>query len=103
MSESPAERFEALAAGYRNDPRVSEGTGFGSSAGLRVDAKIFAMLMGDRLVLKLPAHRVQELLGEGAAPFGTAGRAPMKEWVSVPAGMGDWRQLAQEAYDFVGS
>lgn len=42
--------FEKLAVRFRADPAVGEGTGFGSSPGLRVGGKIFAMLVNGHLV-----------------------------------------------------
>ena len=38
------ELFERIAERYLEQPGVSRGTGFGSSAGLRVGGRIFAML-----------------------------------------------------------
>jgi hypothetical protein len=79
-------------------------TGFGSST-LRIDNKIFAMLVGDRLVVKLPRRRVDELIaaGEGERFDPGHGRL-MKEWLAVaPASADRWLPLAREALRFVGS
>jgi hypothetical protein len=103
-----AERlFEDLAARLLTDPSVSRGTGFGSSPGLRVDRKIFAMLGSDgELVVKLPREHVDELVASGTgARFDPRrdGRL-MKEWVTVPARHRDeWEQLVAEALRFVRS
>jgi hypothetical protein len=100
------ERFERLAGRFLADPAVSQGTGFGSSAGLRVGKKIFAMLGREHeLIVKLPKERVDELVASGAgARFEPRrdGRL-MKEWVTVPAGQGDWERLVSEAFEFVRS
>jgi hypothetical protein len=106
-SDDKAERlFDQLAARYLVDPVVSEGTGFGSNPGLRVEGKIFAMLNKGELVVKLPKERVDRLVASGTgARFDPRhdGRL-MKEWVVVPARRGrDWEQLASEAFQFVGS
>jgi len=99
--------FHELAARLLADQTVSQGTGFGSTPGLRVGGKIFAMLSRQgELVVKLPKQRVDELVASGAgARFDPRhdGRL-MKEWVTVPGRLsGDWAQLATEALQFVGS
>jgi TfoX/Sxy family transcriptional regulator of competence genes len=86
-------------------PQVSPGTGFGTNKGLRVSGKIYAILVGGELVVKLPAERVTSLMASGAGkPFG-AGRAGrvMKEWVTVPdSASRRWRTLVEDARQFVG-
>lgn len=77
------------------------GSGFGRSA-LRCQGKIFAMLVRGRLVLKLPARRVDELIeaGEGVR-FDANKGTPMKEWFSLDSGSGRaWLPLASEALEF---
>ena len=76
--------------------------GFGSGA-LQVDGRIFAMVSGGRLVLKLPRPRVDELLGSGLGVAFDAGKGrPMREWVAL-ADRADvpWAELALEARTFV--
>jgi hypothetical protein len=99
------QRFEQLAAGFLADPDVAQGTGFGSAAGLRVKGKIFAMLVKDELVVKLPKGRVDELVASGAGTQFDPGHGRlMKEWASVPPESSeDWERLAGEALQFVGS
>jgi hypothetical protein len=98
------ERFEQLAAGFLADSEVAEGTGFGSAPGLRVNGKIFAMLLKDELVVKLPKERVDELVATGAGKQFDPGHGRlMKEWASVaPDSSEDWERLAGEALKFVG-
>jgi len=101
-----AERcFESLAAAHLSHARVTRGTGFGSTTGLRVDGRIFAMLMKTGLVVKLPRDRVDELVAAGAGTrLETRQGRSMKEWVSVAGGQcGDWERLVDDALAFVDS
>ena len=80
------------------------GSGFGRSA-TRFQKKIFVMLVRGRLVLKLPASRVDALIaaGEGVR-FDANKGTPMKEWFSLDPESGlPWLPLAQEALDFARS
>ena len=105
---TPDERFVALVTEFAGRPGISVPEpgrhGFGSSA-LRVNGSIFAMLVGGRLVVKLPRHRVDALIGSGAGGGFDAGKGrPMKEWLTVAGDEEEtWRALAIEAIDFVGS
>ena len=100
----PRDKFEGLIARYVGTPEISEGTGFGSNPGLRIRGKIFAMLVRDALVVKLPKTRVDELVAGGAGTRFDSGKGRlMKEWLSVsPAADLDWSELADEALAFVG-
>jgi hypothetical protein len=96
-----------LAASFAGHPRVTrvtEGGGFGSAGQLKVDARIFAMLVRDRLVLKLPKARVDELVEAGEGERFDAGKGkPMREWfVLSPTSKKQWPPLANEALAFVG-
>ena len=83
---------------------MSTGTGFGSAPGLRVSGKIFAMLVHDALVVKLPRARVDELVSSGIGERFDPGHGRiMKEWVAVSAeSAADWIELATDALAFVG-
>src|SRR5215813_581436 len=80
------------------------GGGFGRSA-LRFHGRIFAMLVRGRLVVKLPAERVDELIEAGdGVRFDANKGTPMREWLSLDPDSGeDWLELAREALDFAGS
>jgi hypothetical protein len=103
-SGTPEELFEQLTMRYRSEPTVSQGTGFGGSPGVRVHGRIFAMLVGDALVVKLPRERVDELVASGKATrFDPVHGRVMKEWLAVPAAAeGSWDTLIAEAFGFVG-
>lgn len=107
LSNTPEERFATLVEEFLNYPGVtppSEGRGFGSS-GLKIQEKIFAMLSGGRLVVKLPKARVDALVasGDGVRFDPRKNGQVMKEWLSVePASNVDWMELAREALVFVG-
>jgi hypothetical protein len=98
--------YARLVDSWRGRPGVSApdpgpGKGFGAAA-LKVDGRIFAMVTGDRLVVKLPAVRVGALLADGSgAPFDGGKGRPMKEWVAVVGNDDSWERLAEEAYAFV--
>ena len=58
---------------------------FGSTS-LKTDGKIFAMLVRDRLVVKLSAARVSALVAEGVGePFDPGHGRIQKEWLSCEA------------------
>ena len=98
-------RFDAVVDAMLAEPGVTPpgaGTGFGSSA-LRVNKKIFAMHVDNRLVVKLPKRRVDELVAEGhGVRFDANKGTPMKEWLRLaPESSLDWLDLAREACGFV--
>jgi hypothetical protein len=77
------------------------GSGFGRSA-LRFQGRIFAMLVRGRLVLKLPASRVEALVAAGAGDHFDANKGtPMREWLSLDPGAAEpWLPLAMDALEF---
>ena len=102
MTAPAAETYAAIADRLGTRPGVEEGTGFGTSPGLRIHRKIFVMLVRDELVVKLPAARCAELAAEGTGrPFENGGRA-MKEWLTLTASPARWPDLADEALAYVG-
>jgi hypothetical protein len=100
---TPEDRYAELAETFAADPAVTlpgPGSSFGSSA-LKVHGKIFAMLMDDHLVVKVPRARVEQLLSSGeGVPFRSGGRV-MKEWVTLTS-QDQWAPLTFEARAFVG-
>lgn len=112
MSEpsSPEERYQELVRTLGSRPQVTHSAGeaknnrFGATA-LKVDGRIFAMLVRGALVVKLPSRRVSSLIEQGrGGPFDAGKGRPMKEWLTLPAAAGEqWHELATEAMEFVGS
>jgi hypothetical protein len=101
---APEPLFERLAVRLLADPAVTPGTGFGSALGLRVGGKIFAMVRGGDLVVKLPKDQVDRLVESGIGVRFAArrdGRA-MREWISIAVGYRDqWEPLTRQALEFV--
>jgi hypothetical protein len=103
VDDEAEERYEDLVEELIGTPGVTPprgGGGFGRSA-LRFQDKIFAMFVRGRLVLKLPAGRVDELVaaGEGVR-FDANKGTPMKEWLSLDPDSGlPWLPLAREALE----
>ncbi|HTJ36493.1 MAG TPA: TfoX/Sxy family protein [Dactylosporangium sp.] len=104
-TDDTATRFEQLVDMLTGEPGVTApegGRAFGGNA-LKTGGRIFAMLAGGTLVVKLPAARVAAAIAAGdGGPF-TAGKdRPMREWLSVaPDRPAVWEPLAREALAFV--
>ncbi|HEY3506854.1 MAG TPA: hypothetical protein VGN37_29200 [Actinocatenispora sp.] len=100
------ELFEALVDEFAGvagvTPPGSVRRGFGRTA-LRVDGRMFAILVRGRLVVKLPGTRVDELVGAGdGVRFDANKGIPMREWLAVDPGSSRlWSPLAHEALAFV--
>ena len=105
---SAAERWEALVGEVLGEGSATYGNqggperAFGATS-LKTDGKIFAMLVNERLVVKLPAKRVDELVEAGAGERFDPGHGRIqKEWLSVTGeDPGEWRSLATESEAFV--
>ena len=106
---APEERFAAIVEAFISNPDVTPPSdrnqpkkGFGSSE-LKIHNKIFAMLVRDKLVVKLPKTRVDALVasGEGERFDPRHDGRLMKEWVVVgPMSKEEWLPLAREAMEF---
>ena len=107
---SAQEQFAALVATmlersdatYGSDESRGARRSFGSTS-LKTNGRIFAMLVKDRLVVKLPAGRVDELVDEGAGDRFDPGHGRVqREWLSVASQEADdWLALAIESEAFV--
>lgn len=103
-------RYAAIVKALAGRPGVTSEAagkkGFGSSGQLKVDNRIFAMLVRGSLVVKLPKERVDRLVEAGSGRRFDPRRDGrlMKEWLTISrASKLDWLLLAQEAMRFVGS
>jgi len=101
------QRYADLVDELVGNPGVTppeRGSGFGRST-VRFNGKIFVMLVRGRLTLKLPEHRVVELVAAGDGdPFDANKGKPMREWVSMrPDSPLTWLALALEALEFAQS
>lgn len=64
--------------------------------------RVFAMRVGDDLVLKLPPNRVVELIQTRVAVPNVVGGRAMKEWATLrPETEKKWLALARESLDYV--
>ena len=114
MAADPADpRFQKLLADFARDPELAPlvdelgnrkpGKSFGAGA-LKVNGKIFAMVVRGQLVVKLARQRVDELVEAGKGVYFDPGHGRlMKQWVSITAKRADWNALAREAHEFVKS
>jgi hypothetical protein len=105
MPRTPEEIWRPIAAEELKLGGVTGGTGFGRSEGLRIENRIYAMLVNGELVVKLPKARVDELVGAGVGlRFEPGTGRVMKEWLSVPPSSSRrWKALVHEAKAFVGA
>ncbi len=64
--------------------------------------KVFAMRVGDDLVLKLAPKRVAELIEGRVGEPNLVGGRPMKEWATFPPkSQSKWLGLARESLEYV--
>ena len=106
--EDAAARWQSLVSDVLAEGVATHGNqggpqrAFGATS-LKTDGKIFAMLVKERLVVKLAAARVSELVESGAGERFDPGHGRIqKEWLAVagddPA---EWRALAIESEAYV--
>lgn len=105
---TPEVRYEALVKSIiagSSSAAVGQGKGFGSTGQLKVDGKIFAMLVRGKLILKLPRDRVSALVASGDGEHFDAGKGrPMRQWLALaPTSRKPWLALAREAMGFAGN
>ena len=87
-------------ATHGNDASQGARRSFGSTS-LKANGKIFAMLVKEKLVVKLPEERVNTLIAQGAGDRFDNGR-PQRAWLSLASdSYEDWLSLAIESEAFV--
>ena len=88
-------RFEELVAASVGG-QVSAGVMFGGR-GLRTGKRFYAVWWGDRLIVKLPEERIEELTVAGhGREYVPDGRRVMKEWAELDDSA-DWTAVCAEA------
>jgi len=94
--------FQGIADGLLRERSITQAKMFGAQ-GLRSGGKVFAFLWKQRLVVKLPQDRVEQLVREeNAVRFDPGHGRVSKEWVSVAAdAKTNWTRLVHEARGFV--
>ena len=93
--------FDQIAAEYLAKPGVTYGR-IWHNDGLKVNNKIFAMIVRDQLVVKVEAGQAGQLIdaGDGVAFEPRPGRR-MKEWVVVGSAEDQlWRRLIADAFRY---
>jgi hypothetical protein len=104
MERDARAEFEAIADELKAEAGAVRGKVFGSVC-LKIGGKVFAVWHPTDMVFKLSGAEHTRALGlEGARLFDPSGMGrAMKEWVIVPVDqMGEWRELAREALEYVG-
>ena len=105
LREAGNDLLRALAATFPPEFDVREDRMF-NGRGLRTGDAFFAFVgSAGRLVVKLPAADVQQLVADGEASPVTMGKRTMREWVSFPLPDDDatslWRVRLEAARSFV--
>lgn len=95
--------FQPIVKAFAMDKNVTLVGRFGSVS-LKIQDKVFAMLVKGKFVVKLPEERVAELVTTAGAEYFDPGHGRvMKEWVALAGQQERWIALAQEARDFIGA
>ena len=90
--------YADVKAHFANDPKVEVLKGRGAQ-GIKRGGKLFVMFMKGNLIVKLPEHRVNEIIdiGDGVS-FDPGTGKPMKNRVLIPARNSDmWIKYSIEA------
>ena len=90
--------YAEVKAHFADDPEVEVLKGRGAQ-GVKRGGKMFVMFMKGDLIVKLPEHRVSEVIEVGdGMPFDPGTGKPMKNRVLIPAGKSDtWIEYSEES------
>jgi len=95
-------KFLPVIEAFAGDRQVTRGRMFGSVS-LKVNSKVFAMLVKGKFVAKLPKDRVDQLVASRIGEYFDPGHGKlMKEWVALAGTVNQWVDLSKEARRFVG-
>jgi len=102
IAQSEDLAFESVAEGLLGERGVTPAKMFGSH-GLKINGKVFSMLVKDTLAVKLPRKRVDALVKSGKGDYFDPGHGRvMKEWIAVNLKSKPiWKKLAGEAMTYV--
>ena len=93
--------FQRVINAFAGDPQVTSGKMMGS-VGLKVNGRIFAMLVKGKFVAKLPKDAVDELVQSGTGEYFEPGHGRlMKQWVALRDQEALWVDLARKAREYV--
>jgi hypothetical protein len=90
--------YSEVKAHFATDPEVEVLKGRGAQ-GIKLGGKLFVMFMKGDLLVKLPEHRVKELIDTGdGVPYDPGTGKPMKNRVLIPAfNKETWIKYSMEA------
>jgi hypothetical protein len=98
-ADRASDAFVGIADDLSRESDVQGGTGFSTDPGLRSSGKLFAILRGGELVVRLSARDADELVRtRGASRFWGSENARLAQWVALPYSVTDgWIRPAQVA------
>ncbi|MBM7845184.1 hypothetical protein [Herpetosiphon giganteus] len=96
------ETYRVLVESLMENDEVTQSRKSGFGSGLRVNGKVFAMLVKNKLCVKLPASMIDEIVAEGQGELYMSGGRPSKDWIVVDTvDEQRWLELAHSAIEFV--
>lgn len=96
--------FAPIVAAFTGDAAVTLARMFSSSGVLKVDGRVFCMVVKGKFVAKLPKDKVDTLVASGSGEYFDPGHGRlMKEWIAMEVKTKRaWLGLAREAREYVG-